>query len=279
MEAPKLTLVEPLIASVINEHSVRKTAQQKISLTGVGQLPKIWSVVQIVELQTAISNLINNAFEAGASEVALNLSEQHKTWTLEIKDNGKGIPAQVLGKIFERSFTFGKKTGTGLGLFQAKSAIEWSGGTLEVATTVEQGTTFTMRLPREKKPAWLPALIEVGLDQSICFLDDDQNVLDCWKTKASDLGLKQAHFFRTSTELLNWSALSAWPENALLVTDQNLGEDKKGLDILAELGIGKRGYLCTSEFDEKWVQDQVRKLNCQLIPKPWISQFELKVRT
>ena len=285
VEAPKLTLVEPLIASVMNEHNVRKTAEQKISTTGLNKLPSIWSVVQVVELQTAISNLINNAFEAGATEVALNLSEQAKTWTLEIKDNGKGIPADVLGKIFERSFTFGKKTGTGLGLFQAKSAVEWSGGTLEVATREGQGSSFTLCLPREKKPGWLPASIEVGLDQTICFMDDDQNVLDCWKTKASELGLKQAHFFRSTAEMIkwmelqSWKTLAAWPETALLVTDQNLGESKKGLDILAELAIGKRGYLCTSEFDEKWVQDQVRKLNGQLIPKPWISQFELKVRT
>lgn len=279
VEAPKLTLMEPLIASVVNEHNVRKTANQNLSLSGVSRLPNIWSVVQVVELQTAISNLINNAFEAGATQVSLALSEQAKTWTLAIKDNGKGIPAEVLGKIFERSFTFGKKTGTGLGLFQAKAAIEWSGGTLEVQTVEGQGTTFSLCLPKEKKPTWLPASIEVALDQSICFMDDDQNVLDCWKTKAQELGLKQAHFFRSTAELLKWTSLSAWPETALLVTDQNLGEDKKGLDILAELAIGKRGFLCTSEFDEKWVQDQVRKLNGNLIPKPWISQFELKVRT
>jgi signal transduction histidine kinase len=279
MEAPKLTLVEPLIASVMNEHSVRKADNQKLSMTGLTKLPQIWSVVQVVELQTAISNLINNAFEAGATEVTLNLSEQPKEWTLDIKDNGKGIPADVVGKIFERSFTFGKKTGTGLGLFQAKSAIEWSGGTLSVQTAENQGTTFSISLPREKKPAWLPASIEVALDQTICFVDDDQNVLNCWRDKASALGLKQAHFFKSAQELENWTVLSAWPETALLVTDQNLGETKKGLDILAELGIGKRGYLCTSEFDEKFTQDQVRKLNSHLIPKPWISQFELKVRT
>jgi signal transduction histidine kinase len=279
IEAPKLTLMEPLIASVVNEHSVRKTAKQKLNLTGVNKLPNIWSVVQVIELQTAISNLINNAFEAGATEVSLDLSEQAKTWTLAIKDNGQGIPAGILDKIFERSFTSGKKTGTGLGLFQAKTAVEWSGGTLEVKTVEGQGTTFNLCIPKEKKPNWLPASIEVALDQSICFMDDDQNVLDCWKTKAQELGLKQAHFFKSTQELLKWSSLAAWPETALLVTDQNLGEDKKGLDILAELAIGKRGYLCTSEFDEKWVQDQVRKLGGNLIPKPWISQFELKVRT
>lgn len=278
-EAPKLTLVEPLIASVINEHSVRKAAHQKLSMTGANKLPQIWSVVQVVELQTAISNLINNAFEAGANEVVLNLSEQSKEWKLDIKDNGQGIPAHVLEHIFERSFTFGKQTGTGLGLFQAKSAIEWSGGTLEVLSREGQGTTFSLRLPREKKPTWLPAYIEVALDQTLCFVDDDQNVLDCWKSKTSELGLQNAHFFKSVLDFQTTLLASAWPDSGLLITDQNLGEGKKGLDILAELAIGKKGFLCTSEFDEKWIQDQVRKLNGHLIPKPWITQFEIKVRT
>lgn len=277
MEAPKLTLVEPLIASVFNEHLVRKSSSQSLTFQGASSLPHIWSVVQVSELQTALSNIINNAFEAGATNVALILSSTAKEWTLEVKDNGKGIPSEILEKIFERSFTFGKKSGTGLGLFQAKAAIEWSGGTLEVKSAADQGSSFILHMPREKNPIWLPAFIELDIDQPICFVDDDPNVLNAWRDKVVSLGLRKAHFFGSLHELTAWS--KTWPETAVLVIDQNLDENKKGLEFLSELGIGKRAYLCTSEFDEKWIQDQIRKLNGFLIPKPWISQFELKVRT
>lgn len=279
VEAPKLTLIEPLITSVFNEHSVRKQAHQSLLLQGLSSTPQIWSVVQVNELQSAVSNLINNAFEAGASEVILSLSSSPKEWTFEIKDNGKGIPADILGRIFERSFTHGKKTGSGLGLFQAKAAIEWSGGTLDVSTVEGAGTTFTLRMPREKKPAWAPASIELEMDQPLVFVDDDKNVLNAWREKALSIGLKNTSFFSTTIELQNAFPLKSWPEKALLVIDQNLSENKKGLEILGELGIGKRAYLCTSDFDEKWIQDQIKKLNGHLIPKPWITQFEIKVRT
>lgn len=278
-EAPKLTLIEPLIASVFNEHMVRKHPSQTLSLHGLDTLPSIWSVIQVNELQTAISNLINNAFEAGASAVSLNLLAAPKEWTLEIKDNGRGIPADVVDKIFERSFTFGKKGGTGLGLFQARTAVEWSGGKLEVTTKEGHGTSFVLRLPREKNPSWLPSYIELEVDQPICFVDDDQNILNAWKDKISQLGLKNARTFSSIQELKTWLSGRPLPEAALLVIDQNLNENQKGLEFLSEIGIGKRAYLCTSDFDEKWIQDQVRKINGFLIPKPWVSQFELKVRT
>ena len=279
VETPKLTLVEPLIASVVNEHRVRKQDHQTLNFTGIGSLPNIWSVVQVSEIQSAISNIINNAFEAGATTVNLNLSTEGKKWSLAIQDNGAGIPDSILEKIFERSFTHGKKTGTGLGLFQAKSAVEWSGGELQVKTKPGAGTTFTLVMPKEKTPTWLPAQIEVEQDQTLCFVDDDNNVLNNWKEKAQRLGLSQAHFFASIAELEAWSPLRSFPQNGVLIIDQNLRDTKKGLDVIAELAISKRAYLCTSEFDEKWVQDQVKKFNANLIPKPWISQFELKVRS
>lgn len=276
-EAPKLTLMEPLIVSVVNEYAARKRADQKITLVGFEDTPKIWSVVQVIELQTAISNLLNNAFEAGASEVTLRLSGQTKEWRLEIQDNGQGMSPGISEKIFERSFTHGKKTGTGLGLFQAKTAIEWCSGRIEVQSAEKQGTTFTLHLPQEKKPSWLPTALEVKKDQVVCFVDDDKNVLDCWMGKVSELGLTRAHFFRSISQFEEWKNSATWSEDALLVTDQNLNENKKGLELMAELSLGRRAYLCTSDFDEKDIQDQVKKLQGYLIPKPWISQFKIQL--
>lgn len=277
-EEPKLTLVEPVIATVVNEHRVRKADHQTLKFTGMSATPHLWSVVQVNEIQTALSNMINNSFEAGATEVHLTLSEQPKAWTLEVKDNGKGIPSAIIDKIFERSFTFGKAAGTGLGLFQAKAAIEWSGGTLELQSEEGKGTTFTIRIPREKTPGWLPSLIELANDQIICFVDDDAQILESWKAKAQAASLKQAHFFESIEALEKAFPLSDWPPTALLVIDQNLSETKKGLEVMSALAIGKRAYLCTTDFDEKWIQDQVRKINGFLIPKLLVSQFEIKVR-
>ena len=67
---------------------------------------------------------------------------------VEIRDNGIGIPEQNLPKIFEPFFTtkeVGK--GTGLGLSIAYNIIKNHNGTIEVHSKVNEGTTFTIKIP------------------------------------------------------------------------------------------------------------------------------------
>jgi signal transduction histidine kinase/ActR/RegA family two-component response regulator len=68
---------------------------------------------------------------------------------LTIRDSGQGIPAQVLERIFEPFFTTkGSGEGTGLGLAVVHGAIVGHGGHISVSSTMGQGTTFTILLPR-----------------------------------------------------------------------------------------------------------------------------------
>ncbi|HEX7675050.1 MAG TPA: HAMP domain-containing sensor histidine kinase [Bdellovibrio sp.] len=274
VEVPKLTLLEPLIVSVLNEHRIK---DRDLALEGLSLFPHIWTVVQVGEFQTALSNILNNAFEAGATKVRLELRTETKKCILKISDNGKGMSSEIQGKIFERSFTFGKATGTGLGLFQAKSAVEWSGGSIEVHSIEWQGTEFVIQLPMEKTPSWIAQTIEVPVNGVMFFVDDDENILQAWKERPAPESVRK--FFLTSiADLEKAQDLQHWPENAVLVIDQNLAETTKGLDVLASLAIGKRSYLCTTDFDEKKIQDQVKKLGVWLVPKPCIAAIEIKVR-
>ena len=64
VENPRLTLVDKVLLDVALEHSLRLPANQKLVCTGFGAVPNVWAVVQVTELQAALSNLMNNAFEA-----------------------------------------------------------------------------------------------------------------------------------------------------------------------------------------------------------------------
>ncbi|QDK43862.1 hypothetical protein DOM22_01135 [Bdellovibrio sp. ZAP7] len=278
VENPRLTLVEPLIASVISEQNVRRSSSEVLRIKGLSPQAKNWSVVQVNEFQTVISNLINNAFEAGASQVEVQFATEDRRWSLSIHDNGKGMTADVLARVFERGYTHGKSGGSGLGLFHAKEVIEWNGGSLEVNSVVGQGTTVRVYLPREKSPPWLPQNIEVDADQPVAFIDDDSNVLKAWKNKVLEAGLRRASFFSSISELQRSSEFQQIIETGLVVIDHNLGDAKKGLEFLGEIAIGKRSYLCTSDFDEKRIQDKVRSLGINMIPKPWITLFEIRLR-
>lgn len=67
---------------------------------------------------------------------------------LEVRDNGPGIPPEIAAKIFEPLVTSKEgKRGTGLGLFVVHRIVEDSGGTIDVLSDPEVGTTIRVRLP------------------------------------------------------------------------------------------------------------------------------------
>jgi two-component system, sporulation sensor kinase E len=65
---------------------------------------------------------------------------------VSVADTGSGIPADRLAAIFE-DFVTTKKNGLGLGLAVSKRIVEQLHGTIDVASEVGQGTTFTLRFP------------------------------------------------------------------------------------------------------------------------------------
>jgi two-component system cell cycle sensor histidine kinase/response regulator CckA len=70
---------------------------------------------------------------------------------LWVRDNGPGIPAEVLPKIFEPYFTTkGPRQGTGLGLNIVQRLIKEGKGALHVHTRQGEGTAFTIYLPSAK---------------------------------------------------------------------------------------------------------------------------------
>ena len=121
-------------------------------------------------LQQAFLNLIKNAIEAleGAGEVVIratrrlpgeipaesefmhygNCDTSGETLEIEIRDNGSGIPPEMLPRIFDPFYTtkdVGK--GSGLGLFIVFEIVEEHGGCIAVASEAGKGTTFLVRLP------------------------------------------------------------------------------------------------------------------------------------
>jgi signal transduction histidine kinase len=66
--------------------------------------------------------------------------------TIRVADNGAGIPAELLPRIFEPRFST-TTSGSGLGLAIVRRLVEGWGGTIEVESGVGQGTVATVRLP------------------------------------------------------------------------------------------------------------------------------------
>jgi len=103
------------------------------------------------KLQQVILNIINNAFAAMENNGHLHIvgeMEGKDNVSLSISDDGCGISDKDLKRVFEPFFsTKTGKGGTGLGLSITYGLVEQIGGTIEVKSAVNKGTTFTITLP------------------------------------------------------------------------------------------------------------------------------------
>jgi signal transduction histidine kinase len=100
-------------------------------------------------LRRALLNLVQNALDAmpagGTLIVAGDSTATHVQ--IQVQDNGNGIPAHQLTRIFEPLYTT-KPGGTGLGLYIVQQIVAAHGGQVTVASGEGRGTTLTLTLPR-----------------------------------------------------------------------------------------------------------------------------------
>lgn len=89
-------------------------------------------------LQFMISQILANALKYGASEISFQMEQSQKTKILKVRDNGVGIPAEDLPRVFEKTFTGQngrEKTGihsTGMGLYLVKTLCDKMGHRVEI---------------------------------------------------------------------------------------------------------------------------------------------------
>lgn len=113
-------------------------------------LPRI--LLDRAQLKQAFYNIIKNALQAMRSGGILRLrTEADDAYvTISFIDSGQGIGPEQIGQLFEPYFTT-KQDGTGLGLMIVQRIVREHGGTIEVESNKDRGTTFRIRLPIHEK--------------------------------------------------------------------------------------------------------------------------------
>ncbi|WP_169741581.1 ATP-binding protein [Beijerinckia mobilis] len=109
-------------------------------------------------LRQVIVNLVENAIQAMSDqknitgEKILRLSTRHHAdgVLLVVNDNGPGISSENLTRVFDPLFST-KSFGTGLGLPAVKQIVEQHGGTIALTSRLGEGTTITIKIPRQKE--------------------------------------------------------------------------------------------------------------------------------
>jgi PAS domain S-box-containing protein len=146
---------DKFINAIIEEvyHSSKKS--HKIKLIDSEQLKGTDLFIDEILGRTIFINLLNNAikFSPDANKVIVELSSDKDHTIISVIDFGLGIPESEVEKIF-MPFTRGENVdsiqGTGLGLSIVKEALVAMGGKIIVNSTLENGTTFMVKIPKKK---------------------------------------------------------------------------------------------------------------------------------
>jgi two-component system heavy metal sensor histidine kinase CusS len=138
--------------SVLCEFFDAAATEQRVTLTSSGNAELF---VDPMLFRRAVVNLVSNALRhtAPGGTVSLETEQLDGTTLVRVVDNGCGIPAQHIPRLFDRFYRVdlarkrGEQTGAGLGLAIVKSIMTLHGGSVRVESEPERGTAVTLSFP------------------------------------------------------------------------------------------------------------------------------------
>ena len=139
--------VNDLIKGVLSFSAAMLRVQKvSVELQLDNKLSKILADTE--KLKQVFVNIIVNAAEAMpyGGKLVINTKETDNMVIISFSDSGEGIPAKEKSRIFDPFYTT-KTTGTGLGLSISYQSIKLHGGTIEVESDLDKGSTFIINLP------------------------------------------------------------------------------------------------------------------------------------
>ena len=145
-----LTSIELYVNSNLIEASSWISTALPSELKGQGA----WVDGDAVQLQIAVINLLKNAVDAlllqppatDAPEIVIRLERRQQNWAIVVDDNGPGLPDHHPGDL---PLSSSKPSGSGLGLFIVRSAMESHNGELTLGISPSGGTRAVLLLPAQ----------------------------------------------------------------------------------------------------------------------------------
>ena len=161
-----------------------------ISLSVQSQDAALWADPD--RIAQALTNLIGNAikFSPKGGRIWVTAERKENQMLFKVRDEGRGIPPDKLGLLFERfqqvdASDAREKGGTGLGLSISKSIVEQHNGRIWAESTIGKGSTFffTLPLPQETQvPAQPEAMTEAQCARRVLIIEDDPDLANILAT-------------------------------------------------------------------------------------------------
>lgn len=280
------TIQRESLAVVDIESSIRKLVFEKRNLYDHLKKLEIELIVQAaaitsfaineVELIRNLSNLIDNAVEAIGLEgrVEIEVSSNRNILKIAIKDNGCGIPLEIIDQIGMSQQSFAKTQGTGTGVFYSRIFARLMGGDLFIDSVEGVGSTFSLVFPLHEE------LFILSKAKPMAYVDDDLMGRTFWREFICENGLKEFEnlIFSDSKSYESWIRDK---KGHVLFSDFDLNEKNfDGIDLIAkvtpELGV-YQSFLITSTYDDPKLIRRASEAGVRVIPKSRLFEYAIEL--
>lgn len=232
------------------------------------------------QLQQVVLNLANNALQAigaarrsGTLRVATGLAPDRAAIRITVSDDGAGIPAEVLPRIFEPLFTTKPPgEGTGLGLAIVQAVVAEHGGSVAVESECGHGTTFTVTLPvtaPASPPAAPAATSAMPAGLRVLVVDDEAPVREMIAEALKRQGVS------VETVASGREALDALARAAVdvVITDVRMPE-MTGTELWTRIAaqspdLARRTIFCTGSVVRPATRRFIEETGCLAMSKPF----------
>ncbi len=200
--------------------------------------------IEEAQFEQVLVNLVNNAREAmpdgGELEISLQgveieadqaTDKEGYYAVLEVRDTGSGINAETQAKVFDPFFSTKKtQANTGLGLSSCYGIVSQYGGTIEIESALDVGTTVRVFLPIAETRDYEPTLEVIDNEVSIMVIDDDPGVVRVVRSALVRAGYHVRGFTDVGAALDFFS-----PSKVVLVITDVIMPGISGADLIRDL--------------------------------------------
>ena len=289
---PSMLDVKPLIQEVVKllRDTMPKSIQFQVNLAR--DLKSV--VCNPTELHQVLMNLCVNARDAMPTGGLLQISAVNtliepkpqdrervgsgpRCVRLTIRDNGTGIPPDILPRVFEPFFTTKDEgKGTGLGLSTVLSIVKRNDGKIEVESVIGEGTSFHVWLPAAEADAQdrqhQSQSIPTGHGERILVVDDESAILEITKAILETANY-EVEVALNGVQALHKTVVATLPWH-LVITDASMPL-MDGAAFIAELRLHnpKLPVICTTGENAGDLLERIQREGVQaILPKPYSSK-------
>lgn len=202
-----------LLASIVDEHTMSAQARGlKLESEASGASGLVESDPH--RIRQIVNNLVTNAIRyTETGTVRVELRQQPALLMFVVSDTGPGVPNEQIPLIFEEFTQLDASRtrrfeGAGMGLTIVQGLVKLFGGTVDVASTVGEGTTFTVTIPVVPVATVEPAGVEAhaepgGARPCVLIVDDNRLIRESLSEMVAYMGYN-AHALGNANEALAW---------------------------------------------------------------------------